>query len=409
MVANLDVAAHPVGASQAERVEAGGGEGKRIDVVDGLRGVAILMVLVRHTFFDTVARPGFGAFFLDDTPIYPFMLLSNTWMGVNLFFLDSGFVLYLPYALGKRAVRRARDAKEIYVRRAFRLLPLYYLMLVVCLAFYGDRMKAPSFEIPAYATFAFPLFHETWQPRPNGLLWSIGIEVWFSLAFPLLVIVARRIGIARLLAGAIALSLSTRYLAYAGGIGWQKTATLNTLADSLVGRLDNFVLGMAAATLLARWQRANPGLADPSAGPRPDRAAVRPGVALAGAFLLYSASCWLWDRACTLGEGRVVAGVGGYALANGAFFVFLLAALRSDGLLRKVLSSAPLRWAGIRCYSLYLVHGPLLVLVTLAPAVPLRSLFLFLTFGLSYLTYRFVEKPGMAYGRRRAEQLAPAR
>lgn len=359
----------------------------RIDVVDGLRGVAILMVLLRHTFFDSIASPGFRmAFFADGIPVFPFTHFSNTWMGVNLFFIDSGFVLYLPFAAGKRAVHGLRDVRELYLRRAFRLFPLYYVMLAVCLivdATILHRVRWPWLEIPAYATLTFPFFSRTFQPRLNGALWSVGVEFWFSVSFPFLVLLVRRIGMARFVAGAVAVALTTRYLAYAHHLGVQNTKTLNTLADSLLGRIDDFALGMAAATLYVRGYRG-----------------IRPAVGAAAAFMLFTWSCWLWDGDLAFGPASVATAVGGSLLANAAFFLLLGAALRSEGLLRRILRFAPLRAAGIGCYSIYLVHVPLVLILDHGPKLPLVPVYWGLTALVSYATYRFIEKPGMVAGRR---------
>jgi peptidoglycan/LPS O-acetylase OafA/YrhL len=361
----------------------------RIAVVDGLRGVAILMVVLRHTFFDSLASPGFGAFFVGDgIPVFPFTHFSNTWMGVNLFFIDSGFVLYLPFATGHRIVHGLADLREIYLRRAFRLLPLYYVMLAVCLivdAAVLHHVRSPWFEIPAYATFTFPFFTETWQPRPNGALWSIGVEFWFSLAFPFLVLLVQRIGMARFVAAAVMIALGTRYLAYEHHLGVQNTRTLNTLADSLPGRIDNFALGMAAATVFTRGYRG-----------------VRPAIGAMAAFALFTGSAWLWDRDLAFGPASSKAALGGYLMANVAFFMLLGAALRSEGLLARILCFAPLRAAGIGCYSIYLVHAPLLLLLGRALKLAEIPFYWGLTALLSYGTYRFVEERGILAGRRRA-------
>jgi peptidoglycan/LPS O-acetylase OafA/YrhL len=362
-------------------------ETQRLDVVDGLRGVAILMVIFRHTFFDSIASPGWHMLFVaDGIPIFPFTLFSSTWMGVNLFFLDSGFVLYLPFALGRRAMGGLGDARALYRRRAWRLLPLYYAMLAVYLildAAVLHQMRSPWVEIPAYATFAFPFSSALWQPRVNGALWSVGVEVCFSLCFPFLVLLVERIGMARFVLAACALALGTRYAAYAHHLGVQNTRTLNTLADSLPGRIDNFALGMAAATLFARGARA-----------------VRPSIALAAALFLFTGSAWLWDTSLALGQPGLAAPLGGYALASVAFFLLLTAALGSQGLLKRALCIAPLRWAGIGCYSLYLVHVPLLWLFQGHPRGAMIPVYWALSALISYATYRLIEEPGMLRGRR---------
>ena len=329
--------------------------------------------------------------------MFPFTWLSATWMGVNLFFVDSGFVLYLPFALGRRQISSLADFKRAYARRAWRLLPLYYVMLVVALVLDAallHHVKSPAFEIPAYLTFTFPFFRETWQPRPNGTLWSIGVEVWFSLAFPFLVILVKRIGMVRLVALAFVIALVTRWLAYGCGFGTQMTKTLNTLADSLPGRIDNFALGMAAAAIFAHA--------------RTTAAFPRPSLLAAIGIALFSASAWLYDADLAFGQLSPAVAVGAYALANVGFFAFVLGALRSEGLLRRVLTFPPLRVAGIGCYSLYLVHAPLAwVLYLLEGEAPSTALRASLTAGYllavaltSYVTYQTIEKPGILRGQR---------
>jgi peptidoglycan/LPS O-acetylase OafA/YrhL len=251
-------------------------------------------------------------------------------------------------------------------------------------------MERPWLEIPAYVTFTFPLFASTWQPRPNGTLWTIGIEVWFSLCFPFLVLLVRRIGMLRFVVLACAIAYTTRYLAYGLHLGHQNTGTLNTLADSLAGRIDNFALGMAAATLYAK--RARP---------------IRPALAFAGAFVLFTASCILWDRDQFFHLRELAAGLGGYVLANAAFFLLLLAALGSEGGLARVLRFSPLRAAGIGCYSIYLVHAPLLWLLYRGPKSPwMVVVYAALVALTSYATYQLIEKPSMARGRRRSLSLS---
>jgi len=371
-----------------DRSEGSSASAGRLDVVDGLRGIAILMVIFRHTFFDTFASPGYHLFFFGDDgiPIFPFTHLSNTWMGVNLFFIDSGFVLFLPYARGRRAFITFADVRAFYARRAWRLLPLYYVMLGVC--WIQDtvslhHMKSPWVEIPAYVTFTFPFSSHYWRPSLNGALWSIGIEVGFSALFPLFAWLALRVGTGRFAAAAAAIALGTRYVAYACHVGTQSTPTLNTLADSVLGRLDNFALGMVAATLFVRGWRT-----------------IGSQVAMVAALMLYTASAWLWDDYLVMGRSGLSAPLLGYEISNVAFFLLLMAALQSKGLLRRLLVFGPLRGAGVICYSLYLVHVPVLWSFGGAPRGMAIPAFWAVTGCLSYLTYTVVEKRGIERGRR---------
>jgi peptidoglycan/LPS O-acetylase OafA/YrhL len=209
--------------------------------------------------------------------------------------------------------------------------------------------------------------------------------VWFSLSFPFLVLLARRLGVAKFVALAILVALGTRMLAYGAELGTQTTKTLNTLADSLPGRLDDFALGMAAAALYARGSRA-----------------IGAPVATMAAFMLFTASAWLWDRDLIMGPVTPPVAVGAYFMANVGFFLLLLAALRSEGALRRMLSFAPLRLAGIGCYSLYLVHAPLAWFLDRAPRAVSVPVYFAATALLSFATYRLVEKPMMRLGQRLA-------
>ena len=106
------------------RAEAGA---EKLPVINGLRGVAILAVIYHHFFIPTswLASP-------IATMAHPLnALFENGFTGVNLFFLLSGFVLYLPYANGSRRVETWRDARGFYLRRLGRLMPLYYLAALV--------------------------------------------------------------------------------------------------------------------------------------------------------------------------------------------------------------------------------------------------------------------------------------
>ncbi|MCH7689392.1 MAG: hypothetical protein IH899_22415, partial [Planctomycetes bacterium] len=87
--------------------------GSRLGVVNGLRGVAILGVLYQHLSLDFtpacwhavwVELPSGHAW-----PIPVWAFLSNGWLGVNLFFVLSGFVLFRPYANGWRSMNSRAD------------------------------------------------------------------------------------------------------------------------------------------------------------------------------------------------------------------------------------------------------------------------------------------------------------
>ena len=91
----------------------------RIRELDGIRGLAIALVLVFH-----VHR------FLPDSGVFPTVkaLLVQTWCGVDLFFVLSGFLIG-GILIDHR--RSANSFKVFYTRRGFRILPLYFAWLLL--------------------------------------------------------------------------------------------------------------------------------------------------------------------------------------------------------------------------------------------------------------------------------------
>lgn len=352
----------------------------RLAVINGLRGVAILGVLYFHLLshhltpaFESVAVP-VGPYLFS-----PYSLLSNGWLGVNLFFLLSGFVLALPYALGRRTMQSGGDALSFYVRRGRRLLPLYYLCLFVAvlvetragaeLAIYVDAVSA--------ATFAFVFQERHFVVRFNVVLWSLGVEFWFSVAFPLLLLAFQRFGVAATTLAAIVLALGTRFHDARQWTG--HPIFLLPLKDGPFGRLDDFVVGMGLCHLYVRR-------------PLSSRALATALLVLGIALLTLGAV--EWDN---IQYGRlpfIASAVLNDVILLG-FALVLMALLGGvPRALRFVFTLAPLQLAGMMCYSLYLWH-----LVGMRPFTdPLldaryTAVRLVLTLVVSALTYRLVEFP----------------
>lgn len=145
----------------------------RIFELDGLRGTAILLVLMRHYVH------------------HPSLLLLGPqwgWMGVNLFFVLSGFLIT---SILLRIADRPGALKTFYVRRSLRLFPLYFLaLLVYLLASAAVGTPQPLKTVFLYVTFlqAFlpPLLthlqivpHPSWVVMGFGVLWSLSVEEYF--------------------------------------------------------------------------------------------------------------------------------------------------------------------------------------------------------------------------------------
>jgi peptidoglycan/LPS O-acetylase OafA/YrhL len=161
----------------------------RIPELDGIRGIAIGMVLMAH-FFEIVSRPG--------SPLaYALVPLRLTWSGVDLFFVLSGFLIG-GILLDVR--ESSNYFRVFYTRRFFRIVPIYVVLLVsVALAahlssarivgrkeevFYG---QLPWVYFAAFLQNIGMSLHNVWGMFPLGVTWSLAVEEQFYLTLPLLV------------------------------------------------------------------------------------------------------------------------------------------------------------------------------------------------------------------------------
>lgn len=166
--------------------------------------------------------------------------------GVDVFIVMSGFVLGLAAFRAGRSLRM----DNFLVRRAVRLAPPYYVALAAATALAMSPIAHWFVPEPATATDVawHVVFLQTWNPARlgsiNGSLWSVGLEAQLYLVFPLVVLVARRWGIAPTAAGAIVLSLAMSALPLEGGV-W---AAL-TDEHNLPVRFVQFLAGVASARL----------------------------------------------------------------------------------------------------------------------------------------------------------------
>jgi peptidoglycan/LPS O-acetylase OafA/YrhL len=211
--------------------------------------------------------------------------------------------------------------------------------------------------------------------------------VWFSLLFPLIVLVIARFGMWRFVVAAFVVAMVTRVVAYRYSIGDVGSQYLNALADSLPGRIDNFALGMMVAVAYRRGYIAKLRLVWTAL------------CAFSGVILVWYATS-LWDDYHFFRQGLWTPIVGNL-LTNVGCALLLFGVLGSRGWKKRVFEVTPLRWAGIGCYSLYLVHGAALPLLTGHRfSLSYGLLFVMMVVGVSALTYRLIEKPTMDRGRR---------
>ena len=150
-----------------------------ISELDGFRAIAILWVFIMHMFYVWPPKPPQG-FTLMPSPLVQFV--SHGWLGVDLFFILSGFLIS---GILMDSREKPNYFRNFYARRVLRIIPLYFTCIVVMgLAFrgYGRYFVLSVLFLANFARF----FHAR-IPRGPNTFWSLAIEEHFYLIWPLLV------------------------------------------------------------------------------------------------------------------------------------------------------------------------------------------------------------------------------
>jgi peptidoglycan/LPS O-acetylase OafA/YrhL len=304
-----------------------------IDEIDGLRGVAIALVML-HRFWP---RSG---------PLAAHAALANVgWVGVDLFFVVSGFLI-TGILLDTRGERGW--FKNFWARRALRIFPLYYAFVALAFVAFplleGARFGASGFVRESgsplwYAFYLGNVREALVGHEPSyflGTLWSLSIEEQFYLTFPLVVALLGPRRLRPALVGLVAFAPAFRL---ATMLAWPGAERVQYLATP--SRVDVIAVGALLALLLRSEVRL----------PSPRASAF--GLAAAAAAFAVAWGAGGLDR--TQPFGRVL-GYSIVAVLFGALVLFTL--LHRDAPATALLRARPLRALGKLCYGLYLLHRP---------------------------------------------------
>ncbi|MCA1708655.1 MAG: acyltransferase, partial [Actinobacteria bacterium] len=348
--------------------------------LDGLRAFAVIAVLLYHAELSWI-RGGF--------------------LGVEVFFVISGYLI-TTLLLTEWNQQGRINIVDFWLRRARRLLPALYLLLVVTLAFAvvflpGEvaRLRDEALAAFAYVTNWYLIlgeqsyFETVGRPSLLQHLWSLAVEEQFYVLWPLLLSVAlwgvasrrrwqrRHLALFVALAGAVGSALLMATL-YQPGVDPSRVyyGTDTRVAGLLCGAALAFVW---IPGQIPRWAgRVRPLLLDVA------------GLAALGALV------WFYLR---LDQYQSFLFRGGFALVALATAVVILVAVHPHTHLGShLLGWRPLRWIGVRSYGIYLWHWPVFMLTrpeldVPITGVPLLALRLAATIMLADLSYRFVETP----------------
>ena len=365
----------------------------RLDFVDGFRGVAMIMVLIVHFGVLGCWKFHIGTqhhIFLDQS------ILSIGHYGVNLFLVISGFCLYYPYA--NKPTRPDPSLAHFAFRRCWRILPPYYVALVLFDAYYiRQELLRPTGQL--HLLFHSLAWHAgmVYNLRPqylltfNGAFWTLALEFQLYVLFPLLVVLYRRFNPRVIVLSAFVLSILYRILVTYGA----HPEDLNSwvLYQSFLGRMYEFALGMYAARAVVHWRANN----------------VYPLAWIDAIFVIALIPVALFKYNQPY-----------YLLGDSAwgtlFAAFIVLGSRRTGILHKCLSAKWLVKLGTFSYSVYLIHQPLVtifcsrfpglggtrfILVEVGVLLPM-------VLALGYAYHRCVERPFMTPPRKHRTSAAVA-
>ena len=295
--------------------------------LDGIRGLAILLVIVYHNF-GFIEYSSFG------------------WLGVDLFFVLSGFLIT---EILLRTVGKAGFLKNFYARRVLRIFPLYFLALVIFLLILPKLGWFPGSDFYVEHQGWLWTYLQNWlfifkgDDQTNTLhhLWSLAVEEQFYLVWPLLILVIKKPRALAILMGLTLVAVILLRL----WIWKYEIADLSYYRLYTFTRIDGLCIGSIVALL--RWM-------DPGILKKNTTLIVLVFAALNFAFFFINRKSDFDFPYLAL------VGYSSFAVVFG--LLVNEAAGSGTPLLNRLLSLGILRYFGRISYGLYIIHWPLYVL-----------------------------------------------
>jgi peptidoglycan/LPS O-acetylase OafA/YrhL len=357
---------------------------------DGLRAIAAVLVVLVHTSFDS------GFTLRSPNGIYT----ARFEIGVSVFFLISGFLLYRPFAASHIAGRASPAIRTFWARRLLRILPAYWLAFVVTSYVMHANKIVPGWHALLIYLGLLQIYFPGQALSGITQAWSLCTEMSFYLFLPLFasVVVMRRRGDRQqmerevmVLAALFAIGLGVRF--------WMlhlHSAAAGVMESTLPAYLDLFALGMFLA-VASSW------VAHRRIEPRWLWHPMMPWVSWALALSMLWTVSHIGISRLPLHHIGPDLGITEEALYGLFAFFLLLPAVfgpQHRGLVRRALTWKPVAALGVVSYGLYLWHqswGILFIRWTgLMFRLPLWEIFpvvLALGVASAALSYVFVERP----------------
>ncbi|WP_052007675.1 acyltransferase family protein [Microbacterium sp. TS-1] len=361
----------------------------RIAGLDGLRAVAVVLVVVYHLF--------------------PAAFLRSGYVGVDVFFVISGFLI--TTLLLRESAREGRiRLRRFWTRRARRLLPALATVVTVSASLAwlvgGDVLVDMGLQVLGAATFSYNwvsmadggTYFSAADPEIFRNLWSLAVEEQFYLLWPLLVplfllLPGRR---SRAAVALVLAALSAAWASACVAAGADLTRVYFGTDTHAFGLLIGVAVAFALHGLVVRRSSV--------AGVGPVWGVVVGALATAGIV-----------TAAAAGGGEAITFPASSLAASLLTAVVLLVAAWPGSWFGRALDVAPLRWLGERSYAVYLWHWPLLVLLSFQlggagpeAGVPVATgtVVAIASVALAAASYRWIEQPVRRHGFRGAFAIA---
>jgi peptidoglycan/LPS O-acetylase OafA/YrhL len=399
-------------------------------VLDGFRSIALLLVIGYHIEQKTdlvhkFSYPKIGA------------LWSFGASGVNLFFVLSGFLLFMPYARALIFRSRWPSARQFYLRRALRILPAYYVALALNVVIFQPQYLQPDHwkQLFLFLVLFMDSTPTTYQ-QLNGPFWTLAVEWQFYMLLPLIMLgisfllkplkqsprlrLSAILGLCFLI---VVYGITMRYIGrlYAHKPGENIIATL--VLDLLYGTdgkyFENFAIGMAISGIYIYAQYAQSIFFIPWI----KRSSFF--VLSAGCSVLYFAAVWHFhnvdskgmDFLCLAPLDKFYDAWGSTSIALG-YGLCILALLFAPKILRFPLEITLLQKLALISYGIYMWHLPFVlffhdhILPTLGHVANGRYrlyanywvCILLVVFPIAITSYILIERPCIAFSHSRKKR-----
>ncbi|RZU34131.1 peptidoglycan/LPS O-acetylase OafA/YrhL [Blastococcus saxobsidens] len=340
-----------------------------VPALDGLRGVAVMLVMGLHVGLAVV--PG-GQ------------------VGVLIFFSLSGFLI-TQLLLDDLRGQRQRVLRRFYARRALRLVPAWLSVVVACgvLAWLWPEMERAEATIDGLPMVLLHLGNWSRAFEGAGSLgvldhtWSLAVEEQFYLVWPFVLLLVLRLTRRMWVVAAVAGTGCCAALAARMAVDGVGAGALDRVYNGTDTQADHLMLGCALAVVvtLARER-----------GGVPQLRAVLTRLAAPAAIFLAALTVVFPFEGASVGYRLTLS-----AVAVASAVLVGAAYLSGAGCIAQVLGAAWLRWAGVRSYGLYLWHYPVIAVVTSTGLVPFtlpkQVIEVALSLAVAAASYRWVEQP----------------